>query len=137
MKNLPAAQTPFDTLTEALGGLMVGHCLTSVTNFKVADALGDTPQTAAELAADTGTDPEALHRMLRLLAAHGVFAYSEDASLTRPRRSCSALTIRTPCATSSLYSEPPPPRSTWAAAAEQGRLPAGTGHPDHVGRDDP
>lgn len=78
MKNLPAAQTPFDTLTEALGGLMVGHCLTSVTNFRVADALGDTPQTAAELAAATGTNPEALRRMLRLLAAHGVFAYSED-----------------------------------------------------------
>ena len=78
MKNLPAAQTPFDTLTEALGGLMIGHCLTSVANFRVADALGDTPQTAAELAAATGTNPEALRRMLRLLAAHGVFAYSED-----------------------------------------------------------
>ena len=59
-----AGQTPFDTLTEALGGLLVGHCLASVTNFKVADALGDTPRTAAELAADTGTDPEALCRML-------------------------------------------------------------------------
>ena len=74
----PAGQTPFDTLTEALGGLMVGHCLTSVTNFRVADALGDTPQTAAELAAATGADPEALRRMLRLLAAHGVFACSDD-----------------------------------------------------------
>ena len=75
----PAAeQTPFDTLTEALGGLMVGHCLTSVTNFRVADALGAAPQTAAELAAATGTDPGALRRMLRLLAAHGVFACSED-----------------------------------------------------------
>jgi hypothetical protein len=73
-----AGQTPFDTLTEALGGLMVGHCLTSVTNFGVADALGDTPQTAAELAAATGTDPGALHRMLRLLAANGVFACGED-----------------------------------------------------------
>jgi hypothetical protein len=74
----PAAQTPANTLTQALGGLLVGHCLTSVTNFKVADALGDTPQTAAELAAATGTNPGALHRMLRLLAAHGVFASSED-----------------------------------------------------------
>lgn len=73
-----AGQTPFDTLTEALGGLLVGHCLTSVTNFKVADALGDTPRTAAELAADTGADPGALRRMLRLLAAHGVFACSGD-----------------------------------------------------------
>jgi hypothetical protein len=78
MNNLPAAQTPFDTLTEALGGLYIGHCLTSVTNFKVADALGDTPRTAAELAADTGANPEALRRMLRLLAAHGVFSCSED-----------------------------------------------------------
>ena len=74
----PGAQTPFGTLTEALGGLLVGHCLTSVTNFRVADALGDTPQTAAELAAATGTNPEALRRMLRLLAAHGVFASSQD-----------------------------------------------------------
>ena len=73
-----AGQTPFDTLTEALGGLLVGHCLASVTNFKVADAVGDTPRTAAELAADTGADPEALRRMLRLLAAHGVFACSGD-----------------------------------------------------------
>jgi len=74
----PAGQTPFDTLMEAFGGLLVGHCLISVTNFKVADALGDTPRTAAELAVATGTNPEALRRMLRLLAAHGVFACSED-----------------------------------------------------------
>ena len=74
----PAGQTPFDTLMEAFGGLLVGHCLTTVANFNVADALGDTPRTAAELAADTGADPEGLRRMLRLLAAHGVFAYSGD-----------------------------------------------------------
>src|SRR5215472_8248209 len=74
----PVGQTPFDTLTEAFGGLLVGHCLTSVANFNVADALGDTPRTAAELAADTGANPGALRRMLSLLAAHGVFACSED-----------------------------------------------------------
>src|SRR5215469_10828451 len=74
----PAGQTPFDTLTEAFGGLLVGHCLTSVADFKVADALGDTPRTATELAADTGADPGALRRMLRLLAAHGVFECSGD-----------------------------------------------------------
>lgn len=74
----PATQTPFDTLTQALGGLLVGNCLTCVTTFKVADALDDTPRTAAELADATGTNPGALHRMLRLLAAHGVFACSGD-----------------------------------------------------------
>lgn len=78
MAHLPGKQTPFDTLTGALGGLMVGHCLVSVARFKVADALDDTPRTVAELAGATGANPEALRRMLRLLAAHGVFAASED-----------------------------------------------------------
>lgn len=78
MAQPPAGPAPFDTLTEALGGLYVGLCLTSVARFKVADALGDTPRTVAELAADTGVDPGALRRMLRLLAAHGVFACGED-----------------------------------------------------------
>jgi O-methyltransferase domain len=78
MAQPPTGQTPFDTLTEALGGLLIGPCLSSVTRLKVADALGDTPRTVAELAADTGVDPGALRRMLRLLAAHGVFACSQD-----------------------------------------------------------
>lgn len=73
-----AGPTPSHMLTRALGGLMVGHCLISVTSFRIADALGDTPQTAAELAAATGADPDALHRMLRLLAAHDIFACSGD-----------------------------------------------------------
>lgn len=69
---------PFDTLTAALGGLFVGHCLASVARFSVADALDDTPRTAQELAEVTGANPEALSRVLRLLAAHGVFAASDD-----------------------------------------------------------
>src|SRR5215475_1437396 len=73
-----AGQTPFETLMEAHGGLVVAYCLNVVVNFKVADALGDMPRTAAELAADTGTNSDALHRTLRLLAAHGVFVCTED-----------------------------------------------------------
>jgi hypothetical protein len=42
MAQPPAGQTPFDTLTDALGGLLAGHCLTSVTNVKIAEALGET-----------------------------------------------------------------------------------------------
>src|SRR5215471_5995287 len=57
---------------------MVGHCLVSVARFGVADALDDTPRTAAELAEATGANPDALRRVLRLLAAHGVFAASDD-----------------------------------------------------------
>ena len=69
---------PFDTLTGALGGLFVGHALASVARFGVADALDDTPRTAQELAEATGANPEALGRVLRLLAAHGVFAASGE-----------------------------------------------------------
>jgi hypothetical protein len=69
---------PFDTLTGALGGMFVGHCLASVARFSVADALDDTPRTAEELAEVTGVNPGALGRVLRLLAAHGVFAASGD-----------------------------------------------------------
>ena len=117
MNNLPAAQTPFDTLTEALGGLMVGHCLTAVTNFRVADALGDTPQTAAELAAATGTNPEALRRMLRLLAAHGVFAYTEDRFARTAASQLLRGEYRVPMRDFVAYNtEPRPPRSTWATS---------------------
>jgi hypothetical protein len=42
--------------------------------FGVADAVGDGPATAAGIAARTGLDPDAVHRILRLLAAHGVFS---------------------------------------------------------------
>ena len=73
-----AGPAPFELLTGALGGLVMGHCLTAVTSFRVADALGDTPRTASELAAATGASPDALHRMLRLLAAHGIFAWDGD-----------------------------------------------------------
>ncbi|GIF72579.1 methyltransferase [Asanoa siamensis] len=73
-----AASGPFDTLTAALGGLFVAHCLASVARFGVPDALDDTPRTAHELADITGVDPEALGRVLRLLAAHGVFAAGDD-----------------------------------------------------------
>lgn len=68
-----ARRTPFDTLTEAFGGLLLGHCVVSVARCRVADALGDTPLTAGELAEASGVNPDAVGRMLRLLAAHGVF----------------------------------------------------------------
>jgi hypothetical protein len=46
----------------------------TVAHQGVADALDDTPRTPAALAQETGADPAALERVLRLLAAHGVFA---------------------------------------------------------------
>ncbi|HLF11751.1 MAG TPA: methyltransferase [Gammaproteobacteria bacterium] len=66
---------PVQILTELAHGHIAARCLHLIADFGVADALGDRPATAAELAARTGTNADALDRMLRLLAAHGVFAH--------------------------------------------------------------
>ena len=57
---------------------VVARCVHVVAELGVADALGDEPADAATLAALTQADPDALHRMLRLLSAHGVFAATDD-----------------------------------------------------------
>lgn len=69
---------PFATLQEIAGGYCLPRCLHAVANLGVADALEDTPRTAAELAASTRTNPDALARVLRLLCAHGVFTSQGD-----------------------------------------------------------
>ncbi|MCJ1680062.1 acetylserotonin O-methyltransferase [Streptomyces sp. APSN-46.1] len=48
--------------------------LRAAVKLAVADALGDTPATADELAAAVGADPDALRRLLRSLTCHEVFA---------------------------------------------------------------
>jgi hypothetical protein len=50
-----------------------------VADLGVADALDETPRTSAQLAASVGVQPDALGRVLRLLAAHGVFECQGDA----------------------------------------------------------
>jgi hypothetical protein len=65
---------PVQILTELAHGHIAARCLHLIADFGVADVLGDRPATAADLAARTGTNADALDRMLRLLAAHGVFA---------------------------------------------------------------
>jgi hypothetical protein len=55
------------------GGYCIPRYLHVVADLGVADALDETPQTASDLAAAIGADPGALGRVMRLLAAHGVF----------------------------------------------------------------
>jgi O-methyltransferase domain len=51
----------------------VPRCLHVVSELGIADALGDTPQTAASLAEATRTNVDALGRVIRLLSAYGLF----------------------------------------------------------------
>ncbi len=66
--------TPAELIADLTHGHIAARCLHVIAEFGVADALGDEPASAAALAERTGLDADALNRMLRLLAAHGVFA---------------------------------------------------------------
>lgn len=64
---------PFATLTQIAGGYCLPRCLHVVADLGVADVLDETPRSTAELATSVNANPDALGRVLRLLAAHAVF----------------------------------------------------------------
>ena len=84
MKETPREQragvepNPFATLQQIAGGYCLPRSLHVVADLGVADALDETPRTATDLAESVGTHPDALGRVLRLLAAHGVFEMQGD-----------------------------------------------------------
>ncbi len=55
------------------------RCLHVVAQLGVADHIGDTPQSTEALAKATATQPEALYRVLRLLASLGDFEWKDGA----------------------------------------------------------
>jgi hypothetical protein len=69
------SQTPPDV---ALAQLVFGKCIAMavsvVAKLRIADLLADGPKTVADLAAQTKTHAPSLYRVLRCLAAAGVFA---------------------------------------------------------------
>ncbi len=69
---------PFETLRQISGGYCLARSVHVLAELNVADALGETAQSAAELAKVVGADPGALSRVLRLASAHGVFAQEGD-----------------------------------------------------------
>ncbi len=64
---------PFQLLRGMASGYALPRCLHVVADLGVADKLEEAPRTAADLAKAVGADPGALGRVLRLLAANGVF----------------------------------------------------------------
>jgi hypothetical protein len=57
---------------------IAARCLHVVAEYGVADAVGAEGSTPAEIASRTELNADALDRMLRLLAAHGVFAHAPN-----------------------------------------------------------
>jgi len=71
-----AQARPADLVADLAKAHIAARCLHVVANTGVADAVGEAGATAREAAAQVGLNADALDRVLRLLAAHGVFAHS-------------------------------------------------------------
>jgi len=72
-----SAVAPEETVWNLLRGALASRALAIVADLRVADALGAGPRPVDELAAENGSDPDTLHRLLRALASDGVFAEDE------------------------------------------------------------
>jgi hypothetical protein len=69
---------PSTVILTIANGHVVARCLHVVTELGIPDALGDEPASAAALAAKLGLNADALNRVMRLLASHGVFERKDD-----------------------------------------------------------
>ena len=68
------SQTPPDAaLVQLVFGKCISMAISVVAKLRVADLLADGPKTLADLAAETKTHAPSLYRILRTLAATGVF----------------------------------------------------------------
>jgi hypothetical protein len=66
-------QQPHEIVWTITNAAVVSRCLHVVADVGVADHIGDEPVGVEDLASQCGANPDALDRVLRLLAAHGVF----------------------------------------------------------------
>jgi len=66
-------ETPAAALMRLVNGYQVSQAIAVAAELGLADLLADGPRTADELAASAGAHPGALYRLLRALAAVGVF----------------------------------------------------------------
>jgi hypothetical protein len=69
---------PPNTILEVSMMYAVSRCLHVIAEMGVADALGDDPRTAADLAETTGANSDALARALRVVSAYGIFERRND-----------------------------------------------------------
>ena len=86
-ENIPPPQI-VQSLAVAYWG---SRCLHIVAELGVADVLGDEPQSAEALARALGVNAQALHRVLRSLANHGIFTHDGE----RFAHNAASRTLRT------------------------------------------
>lgn len=71
-------RNPSANIVDLSTAYFVSRVLHVIAELGVADMLGEAPTSAADLAAKTRTNSDAMFRSLRLLASHGIFAMSGD-----------------------------------------------------------
>ncbi len=98
---------PAATLMRLVSGFQVSDAIYVAATLGIADHVRDGPRSSDELAAATGSHPRALFRLLRALAAVGVFREGADYRF--------ALTPLGDC----LRSDVPEPVGPWAAFVGQ------------------
>lgn len=73
MTQLRPDPPPQAVMMQMVNGKLVSRCVSIVADLGVADLLEDGPRDVAGLAAETGSDEDALYRVLRTLSGLGVF----------------------------------------------------------------
>src|SRR5688572_21430684 len=76
--NAPPLEDPATLVAELSRAHIAARCLHVIAESGAADAIGDSAATPAEIAARSGLNADALDRILRLLAAHGIFVRTAD-----------------------------------------------------------
>ncbi len=71
-------QPPHELIWTLTNAVVPARCLQLAADLGVADHIADAPVPVDELAARCGADPDALERVLRLLAAYGIFAHRPE-----------------------------------------------------------
>lgn len=78
MTTVSPTPPPAMRLRELIFGAACAAAVRAAARLGVADALGDRPTTAEELAAAVKTEPRPLDRLLRTLSCYGIFAETDD-----------------------------------------------------------
>jgi len=74
----PMPTSPHQTIMQMINGKCVSRCISVIAELAIADHLADGPKDASKLAEATATNSDALYRVLRMLAALGVFVELPD-----------------------------------------------------------
>ncbi|MEU6757609.1 methyltransferase [Streptomyces sp. NPDC046685] len=82
-----ASPQPAMRLRELVFGAACAAAVRAAARLKVADALGDSPATAAELATAVDCEPQPMRRLLRALSCYGIFAETEDGTFVHTETS--------------------------------------------------